>query len=273
MKSFSEYVADDTHGHPSYTSHLGCFTRYVQQCAKDGDSEAVTFVFDSSLHDEYEQGIIRRMARKGYSSAGLIVDENIDQVTNDVLDQVRDVSTAKRKNDAKDSTSKKLKTKLSAANTMTKPSTTDIKTEKSGTADAKKKKSGTADIKTKKSSTTDPGPSDSTVARRCLRYEGFDETLFMRLKSGRYVEKILIDANLTSEATFKTRSFTIDFNCDFTMSLFTQDEWKELSDFNKFVLPDLPATTVRYAVNLGKALETLNLREMKNIEMPTDEED
>ncbi|KAK3804538.1 MAG: hypothetical protein J3Q66DRAFT_362472 [Benniella sp.] len=69
MKPFIEFVAQ-----------LGCYSRYVNNCAKDGDADAVSFkIFD--LRAEYDEAIIKRLALNGYSSAARIIDNNFENVT------------------------------------------------------------------------------------------------------------------------------------------------------------------------------------------------
>ncbi|KAK3804649.1 MAG: hypothetical protein J3Q66DRAFT_362049 [Benniella sp.] len=73
MKPFIEFVAQ-----------LGCYSRYVNNCAKDGDADAVSFkIFD--LRAEYDEAIIKRLALNGYSSAARIIDNNFENVTQDVI--------------------------------------------------------------------------------------------------------------------------------------------------------------------------------------------
>ncbi|KAK3804769.1 MAG: hypothetical protein J3Q66DRAFT_361718 [Benniella sp.] len=221
MKPFIEFVVQDDHNHSSYEAQLGCYSRYVNNCAKDGDADAA---------------IIKRLALNGYSSAARIIDNNFENVTQDVIgDEIETAGPA----------SKKVKLGSGAA-------------VRNGRSKSSKTASG-----------SHPGLTISTAGQHRLRYEDFDETKFMKLKSGRVVEKVLMDENLSDDATFKTRSFVIDFNCHYTKSLFTQQEWQELSAFNNFVLPNLPDTLVRYIVQLGKAWPCIPHRQRRIQHMQT----
>ncbi|KAK3804774.1 MAG: hypothetical protein J3Q66DRAFT_361757 [Benniella sp.] len=235
MKPFIEFVVQDDHNHSSYEAQLGCYSRYVNNCAKDGDADAVSFkIFD--LRAEYDEAIIKRLALNGYSSAARIIDNNFENVTQDVIgDEIETAGPA----------SKKVKLGSGAA-------------VRNGRSKSSKTASG-----------SHPGLTISTAGQHRLRYEDFDETKFMKLKSGRVVEKVLMDENLSDDATFKTRSFVIDFNCHYTKSLFTQQEWQELSAFNNFVLPNLPDTLVRYIVQLGKAWPCIPHRQRRIQHMQT----
>ncbi|KAK3804778.1 MAG: hypothetical protein J3Q66DRAFT_361778 [Benniella sp.] len=191
MKPFIEFVVQDDHNHSSYEAQLGCYSRYVNNCAKDGE-----------MRSEYDEAIIKRLALNGYSSAARIIDNNFENVTQDVIgDEIETAGPA----------SKKVKLGSGAA-------------VRNGRSKSSKTASG-----------SHPGLTISTAGQHRLRYEDFDETKFMKLKSGRVVEKVLMDENLSDDATFKTRSFVIDFNCHYTKSLFTQQEWQELSAFNNFL--------------------------------------
>ncbi|KAK3819486.1 MAG: hypothetical protein J3Q66DRAFT_334698 [Benniella sp.] len=220
MKPFIEFVVQDDHNHSSYEAQLGCYSRYVNNCAKDGDADAVSFkIFD--LRAEYDEAIIKRLALNGYSSAARIIDNNFENVTQDVIgDEIETAGPA----------SKKVKLGSGAA-------------VRNGRSKSSKTASG-----------SHPGLTISTAGQHRLRYEDFDETKFMKLKSGRVVEKVLMDENLSDDATF---------------NLFTQQEWQELSAFNNFVLPNLPDTLVRYIVQLGKAWPCIPHRQRRIQHMQT----
>ncbi|KAK3804770.1 MAG: hypothetical protein J3Q66DRAFT_361727 [Benniella sp.] len=239
MKPFIEFVVQDDHNHSSYEAQLGCYSRYVNNCAKDGDADAVSFkIFD--LRAEYDEAIIKRLALNGYSSAARIIDNNFENVTQDVIgDEIETAGPA----------SKKVKLGSGAA-------------VRNGRSKSSKTASG-----------SHPGLTISTAGQHRLRYEDFDETKFMKLKSGRVVEKVLMDeicqTTRPSSSILLTRSFVIDFNCHYTKSLFTQQEWQELSAFNNFVLPNLPDTLVRYIVQLGKAWPCIPHRQRRIQHMQT----
>ncbi|KAK3804505.1 MAG: hypothetical protein J3Q66DRAFT_362343, partial [Benniella sp.] len=95
MKPFIEFVVQDDHNHSSYEAQLGCYSRYVNNCAKDGDADAVSFkIFD--LRAEYDEAIIKRLALNGYSSAARIIDNNFENVTQDVIgDEIETAGTAR----------------------------------------------------------------------------------------------------------------------------------------------------------------------------------
>ncbi|KAF8970522.1 hypothetical protein BGZ46_010473 [Entomortierella lignicola] len=100
------------------------------------------------------------------------------------------------------------------------------------------------------------------------RFHDMDKRGFWKLSSGRMVETVLFESSLTGQASFKMRSYTIDFNCVLTKSLFTELEWADLNQFNKFSLPTLPPSTadyiksVRIALMTGKHITTIPVPEV-----------
>ena len=50
------------------------------------------------------------------------------------------------------------------------------------------------------------------------------------------------------------RSYTIDFGCERTKAVFTEEEWTEMEQLNRFQLPKLPETTEQYLRDIRKAL-------------------
>ncbi|KAI7815747.1 hypothetical protein BC939DRAFT_92178 [Gamsiella multidivaricata] len=91
-------------------------------------------------------------------------------------------------------------------------------------------------------------------SRSKQRYRGMDKCKFWHLKSGRDVETVLFEASLGGAATFRIRSYTIDYDCPLTRALFTNEEWSELCEQRAFDVPDLCKTTEQYLVSLRKAL-------------------
>ncbi|KAF9992801.1 hypothetical protein BGZ80_008405, partial [Entomortierella chlamydospora] len=75
---------------------------------------------------------------------------------------------------------------------------------------------------------------------RVKRYNELDQHGFWRLARGRAVETVLFECSLKGRASFK--------------SLFTDLEWAEISQFNKFDLPALPRSTVEYIKEVQSAL-------------------
>ncbi|KAF9941402.1 hypothetical protein BGZ65_003799 [Modicella reniformis] len=96
--------------------------------------------------------------------------------------------------------------------------------------------------------------SRSKLDRRIKPFEQLDRSRFWRLRSDRAVEDVLFMASLQEDATVGIRSCAIDFDCETTRRLFTDEEWQELQERNNFRLPGLPATTVDYLVNVRKAM-------------------
>ncbi|KAF9177515.1 hypothetical protein BGZ50_008685 [Haplosporangium sp. Z 11] len=93
-----------------------------------------------------------------------------------------------------------------------------------------------------------------TMSSRKERYRAMDTHKFWHLRSGRDVETVLFEASLDGTATFRMRSYTIDYDCSFTQALFTDEEWSELCEQRVFDLPDLCKTTEQYLLSLRKAL-------------------
>ncbi|KAF9290208.1 hypothetical protein BGZ68_007679 [Mortierella alpina] len=86
------------------------------------------------------------------------------------------------------------------------------------------------------------------------RFAAMDPSRFWKLQSGRTVEEILYSSSLNMNANFKMRSYTIDFGCERTKSVFTDEEWMEMEKLNDFQLPKLPEATEQYLRNIRKAL-------------------
>ncbi|KAG0233307.1 hypothetical protein BGW42_007505 [Actinomortierella wolfii] len=86
------------------------------------------------------------------------------------------------------------------------------------------------------------------------RFAAMDPSRFWKLRSGRTVEEVLYLSSLNMDANFKMRSYTIDFGCERTKAVFTDDEWMEMEELNDFQLPKLPESTERYLRDIRKAL-------------------
>ncbi|KAF9085577.1 hypothetical protein BGX27_003428 [Mortierella sp. AM989] len=97
------------------------------------------------------------------------------------------------------------------------------------------------------------GPKKRKMMER-IRFVAMDSSLFWKFRSGRTVEEILFLSSLKTDANFKMRSYTIDFGCERTKAVFTEDEWKEMEELNDFQLPKLPESTERYLRDVRKAL-------------------
>ncbi|KAG0247914.1 hypothetical protein BG011_000733 [Mortierella polycephala] len=95
---------------------------------------------------------------------------------------------------------------------------------------------------------------DDAMSSRKERYRRMDTRKFWHLRSGRDVETVLFEASLDGAATFRMRSYTIDYDCSLTQALFTDEEWSELCEQRAFDLPDLCKTTEQYLLSLRKAL-------------------
>ncbi|KAG0002540.1 hypothetical protein BGZ80_005956 [Entomortierella chlamydospora] len=97
---------------------------------------------------------------------------------------------------------------------------------------------------------------DPAMASRINRYRSLNPDGFWVLSSNRAVETVLFEESLKGNATYKIRSYTIDFNCELTQKLFTVQEWAEMSLLNRFELPKLPPTTEAYIKDVHKAIKT-----------------
>ncbi|KAF9172437.1 hypothetical protein BGX20_005652 [Mortierella sp. AD010] len=120
--------------------------------------------------------------------------------------------------------------------------------------------------KTKKRKTNTEAPDMSTWTKR---YEDMNPSDFWRLSSGRHVETVLFQASITGQATFKMRSYTIDFDCQKTRALFTDEEWDEMSQLNDFELPRLPKSTIEYVIQARKAL--INGKHVASVPVPLED--
>ncbi|KAF9166148.1 hypothetical protein DFQ26_008554 [Actinomortierella ambigua] len=89
---------------------------------------------------------------------------------------------------------------------------------------------------------------------RAKRHADLDHRKFWKLASGRCVEDILFEAAVRGHANVKQRSYTIDFNCERTKSLFKDAEWSEMKAFDNFTLPKLPKSTTDYVLAVRSAL-------------------
>ncbi|KAG9064397.1 hypothetical protein KI688_003585 [Linnemannia hyalina] len=105
-----------------------------------------------------------------------------------------------------------------------------------------------------KRSRQDDAHVDTMSSRKEQRYRAMDTHKFWHLRSGRDVETVLFEASLDGAATFRIRSYTIDYDCSLTQALFTDEEWSELCEQRAFDLPGLCKTTEQYLLSLRKAL-------------------
>ncbi|KAF9401533.1 hypothetical protein BGZ76_007536, partial [Entomortierella beljakovae] len=49
MKTFKDYVMDDTHGHIGFDKQYTCFTSYIGRQRLRGDEEALNFTIDINM--------------------------------------------------------------------------------------------------------------------------------------------------------------------------------------------------------------------------------
>ncbi|KAF9370531.1 hypothetical protein CPC16_003653 [Podila verticillata] len=87
------------------------------------------------------------------------------------------------------------------------------------------------------------------------RFGQMDQTKFWKLASGRTVEQVLFEKSIKGGASFKIRSYTIDFACDITKQLFSEEEWTEVLFYNEWELPDLDETTWNYLDSVCATLQ------------------
>ncbi|KAG0333762.1 hypothetical protein BG004_000709 [Podila humilis] len=104
----------------------------------------------------------------------------------------------------------------------------------------------------KKKQTDNDG--ETHLNSRKKRFAAMDPFHFWKLRSGRTVEEVLYLSSLNMNANLKVRSYTIDFACEKTKAVFTEDEWKEMEELNDFQLPKLPESTEHYLREVRKAL-------------------
>ncbi|KAF9953394.1 hypothetical protein BGZ72_005465 [Mortierella alpina] len=91
----------------------------------------------------------------------------------------------------------------------------------------------------------------SMPERRAERFECLDQGRFWVLEStGRAVERVLFEASVKSGAPLSWRSYTIDLSCADTKALFSDAEWKEITEQVSFDLPELPRATQQYISQL-----------------------
>ncbi|KAG0002655.1 hypothetical protein BGZ65_002468 [Modicella reniformis] len=111
--------------------------------------------------------------------------------------------------------------------------------------------------------------SDTKKRRRTERFQRLDASKFWRLGTGKCVEESLFKASLTVDATIKIRSYTIDFECQATRKLFTDEEWVEIECQNHFALPLLPETTVEYLLKVKQAI--IDRQPVVGVSLPTED--
>ncbi|KAF9292141.1 hypothetical protein BGZ68_010396 [Mortierella alpina] len=87
---------------------------------------------------------------------------------------------------------------------------------------------------------------DPLMKSRIKRFGHMDATKFWKLSSGRTVEEILFEKSLRGGASFKIRSYTIDYRCEITQGLFKDQEWAELLEYDVWKLPQLRESTFKY---------------------------
>ncbi|KFH70216.1 hypothetical protein MVEG_03067 [Podila verticillata NRRL 6337] len=96
---------------------------------------------------------------------------------------------------------------------------------------------------------------DPAMKSRIKRFGQMDQTKFWKLASGRTVEQVLFEKSIKGGASFKIRSYTIDFACDITKQLFSEEEWTEVLFYNEWELPDLDETTWNYLDSVCATLQ------------------
>ncbi|KAF9112814.1 hypothetical protein BGX27_002742 [Mortierella sp. AM989] len=112
--------------------------------------------------------------------------------------------------------------------------------------------------------------SDPAMASRIQRYNNLDPKGFWILSTNRAVETILFTNSLSGNASYKIRSYTIDFSCKLTQALFTAHEWKEMTLLNHFELPKLLPSTEAYIKDVYNAL--VNGRHAASVPIPEDDQ-
>ncbi|KAG0304346.1 hypothetical protein BGZ99_002419, partial [Dissophora globulifera] len=113
--------------------------------------------------------------------------------------------------------------------------------------------------------------SEATKRRREERFKRMNPSHFWTLSTGTRVEEVLFKVNVTPSATIKSRSYTIDYECAFTKSLFTAVEWQEIGAYCVFDLPQLPPGTLKYIVNAKDTMVTG--KPVRSVPLPSEDED
>ncbi|KAG0074116.1 hypothetical protein BGZ92_003527, partial [Podila epicladia] len=96
---------------------------------------------------------------------------------------------------------------------------------------------------------------DPAMKSRVNRFEQMDQTKFWKLVSGRTVEQILFEKSIKGGASYKIRSYTIDYACGITKKLFTDEEWTEVLSYNEWELPELEEATWNYLDSVCTTLQ------------------
>ncbi|KAI1313011.1 hypothetical protein EDD11_002789 [Mortierella claussenii] len=96
---------------------------------------------------------------------------------------------------------------------------------------------------------------DPAMKSRVKRFGQMDPTKLWKLSSGRTVEQVLFEKSVKGGASYKIRSYTIDYTCDITRKLFTDEEWTEVLIYNEWGLPDVEETTFNYLESVCAALQ------------------
>lgn len=89
-------------------------------------------------------------------------------------------------------------------------------------------------------------------------YSQMDQSQKWKLNSGRFVEDVIYNHALKLKKEHSLHSFIIDTGDEYTQSLFTDQEWQEITTTNKKNDPPLPD-------NVKKLLNDLNKTNMKDI--------
>ncbi|KAF9323289.1 hypothetical protein BG006_001595 [Podila minutissima] len=67
----------------------------------------------------------------------------------------------------------------------------------------------------------------------------------------------------------RIRSYMIDFECQTTKNLFTDEEWDELQHQNQFALPAIPKSTVSYLLKVRQAI--VDRQPVVGVALPTED--
>ncbi|KAF8933613.1 hypothetical protein BGZ47_010785 [Haplosporangium gracile] len=191
-----------------------------------------------SIHAGYQQSKIEYRNHFAISSGAAGDFQSAEKNTNDDPDKL-DNSGGEPSNKSSATTPSALSSPSSIFNVNPLPS-------------AKKRKRPTVDAGSTLTSTKIN--IEPSMMSRKERFATMEQSQFWKLRSGRTVEEIVFNASLRQKANFKMRSYTIDFDCERTKSLFTKSEWKEMKELDDFQLPTLPESTEKYLRDLRKAL-------------------
>ncbi|KAF9158944.1 hypothetical protein BGX20_003169 [Mortierella sp. AD010] len=110
----------------------------------------------------------------------------------------------------------------------------------------------------RKAQTSEETPSNVDWPEYERRMASLDREFFWQLRSGRYVEDVLIEAARSTQMQRNVHDLLIDTSDKITRDLFTQEEWNEILEQNRIQLTKPRASIVKY-------LKTFNVNNVEDI--------